>query len=239
MFVGMAPCIHFIGRYSVVFMRFRVVVEREAAVAAEVAAAHAGHVSRQQWQAWRRWVNAARSGGQRSERAEQAAAERVRRIAAGEWVFSRADLVRLELDRLIKERGWRQRRWKPVPAGVAEAPGRRWGVTTRRYDGVVHVDIDERTGTLVRRVAYHSSHRATRELQRFVDRHGRGPAVAHDPAPTAAELGLLLLAARMPTADELSERAYWQTQVVTTADILREAIYRAGRGYQPPDPAAD
>lgn len=217
-------------------MRFRVLVERRAAVAAEVAAAHAAHLSRLDYAPWRRWVGAGQPGSDRSRRAEAAAAERAHRVRSGDWVFSRADLLRAELATLVDERGWRARRWKPVPAGVAEAPGRRWGTTTQRYDGVVHLDVDPRSGELLRRVAYWTSVRATRELRAFVDRHTRGPAAVPDLPPAAQALGLALVAARMPTDRELTERARWQRHIVTTGDILREVIYRTGQGYTPPPP---
>lgn len=215
-------------------MRFRVLVEQDAAIAAEVAAAHAAHTARCEYAPWRAWINAGRPGSERSQRAQAAAAEKARKVEAGEWVFSRADLVRAELAALIGERGWRRHRWRPVPTGAAEAPGRRWGVTTREYGGVVHVDVDDRTGDLLRRVAYWTSQRATEQLQQFVDRHGRGPAQVPDLAPAVQWLGLALTMMRLPTGEQLRERERWQRQVVTTADILREAIYRAGAGYEPP-----
>lgn len=216
-------------------MRFRVLVEQDAATAAEVAAVHAAHTSRHAYRPWRAWIQVGRPGSERAERAEAAAAEKARRRASGEWVFSRAELLRHELDRLVDERGWRRHRWRPVPAGIAESPGRRWGTTSQRFEVAVHLDIDERTGDLLRRIAYWTSAEATARLRKFVDRHGRGPAAVADLPPAVQGLGLMLTLLRLPDHEQLTERQRWQRQIVTTGDLLREVIYRAGAGYAPPE----
>lgn len=80
------------------WVRFRVLVKRDAAVAAEVAAAHAAHTARCEYRPERGWINAGKPGSLRSERAQAAAAEKARRIAEGAWAFSRANLVRVRTE---------------------------------------------------------------------------------------------------------------------------------------------
>lgn len=214
--------------------RHRVVCWEEDAEALATAAEAWRQHSREAERPWREWVRAAgQEASEREERARQATAERRRRIDTGEWVFSRADLLRRELALLITERGWDRKRWRPVPSGADGRPGRPWGGSARGFDAAVHVDLPTRHDRLIRRVAYWTSERAVRELQQFVDRHGRGPAQVADLPPAVQLLGLAAMAARMPSATELSARDYWKRQVVTVGDILREVIARAGHRSPP------
>lgn len=212
---------------------------RREQVAVEAAAAHAGLLARQWWsRTWKSRIDAASSNVERAELREQALADKARRIEAGEVAFSRNDLLRHELDTLLREIEWDRRRWKPVPDEVLSAPGRRWGAKTGEmgaYDGYVHVDVDDRVGEIIRRGCYWTSEQATRELRAWYDRHSRGPAHVHDLPGALQGLYLMVMGLKMPTADQLADRDFWRNVTITPGDVLRRVVVRAGEGYEPPE----
>ncbi|MEO6087738.1 MAG: hypothetical protein ABIQ18_31965 [Umezawaea sp.] len=217
-------------------MRFRVLIEPYSLWALEGRTVHQVHQADLWWNEQQDWVRDAQSNTERGERQKAAVAERAEKVRTGQLVFSRADVVRLELRGILDELGWWKKRFPEVKAGVAEAPGRRWGATNREFHGHFHVDVDDRTGALLRRGTYHLSEQARTSLRAWYDRHGRGPAHAADLPPSVQGLYLMVCAMKGITADQLEERDGWREMTLTPADILRRAAYRAGEGYEPQGP---
>lgn len=87
------------------------------------------------------------------------------------------------------------------------------------------VDLDDKDGDLIRRVAYWISEPAARGLRRWTDLHGRGPAHIADLPPAAQ--GVALMAMNMPLARHMRERDELRAQILTVGGILRDVACRA------------
>ncbi|WP_329073475.1 hypothetical protein [Amycolatopsis sp. NBC_01480] len=128
-------------------------------------------------------------------------AERDRRRAAGEHFDTMSSVIVYQLLAVLDGKGWRGRRWRPIPHGEGELPGRRWGVApnSRGYlSGRLRVHLPADLAELMRRATWWTSAPATTRLQE-------------------------LAGYRTLSADQLAERTRLRTQVITTGDLIREA----------------
>ncbi|MFE7656343.1 hypothetical protein ACFU6M_26205 [Streptomyces bottropensis] len=167
-------------------------------------------------------------------------AARMRRT--GEFDGTRDDIVARAVREELQARGL-DRDWPEPPEGELEAPGRRWGTPPSQpmggggYTHRLSVNLPHDLGDAVRRAAYWTSKEAVEALQDWADRWGDGNEVAlreaerHD---VPAEL-TLLAAAGHPSAPKsaLEIRDRLRQRVLTTGDLLRAGIYRAGGQRQP------
>lgn len=209
--------------------------------ALESRTAHSALLARQWWQrTWGTVIDTAADNRARAGIRTEALADKVARVASGELAFSRNDVLRHELVTLLREIEWDRRRWKPLPQGVASAPGRRWGSRGAKikaeallYTAHVHVDTSDEVAELIRRGCYWSSEQATAALQRWYDRHGRGPAHASDLPEGVRGLYMLVTLMNPLTEEQLEERDGWRAMVITPGDLLRTVVARAGQGYEP------
>jgi hypothetical protein len=184
---------------------------------------------------WRGWIETAGKPSLTDERLAIYRAERDRLVAAGDLAASRADVLRHALSAHITEQGWRDKRWRPIPPGE-HGPGRRWGTRHQQFDATVTVEAPEAEGELVRRVAYWSSAKPTRELRAWTDRHGRGPAAGADPPAAGGDPAAAARVANRASRRALAERDELRAQILTVGDILRDVLARAATyGYTVPD----
>ncbi|MFB6840231.1 hypothetical protein [Streptomyces sp. NPDC056361] len=172
-------------------------------------------------------------------------AARMRRT--GEFGGTRDDIVARAVREELQARGL-DREWPEPPEGELEAPGRRWGTPPSQPMGVggytdrISVNLPHSLGDTVRRAAYWTSKEAVEALQDWADRWGDGIEVAlreaerHD---VPSELALLA-AAGQPSAPQsaLEIRDRLRQRVLTTGDLLRAGIDRAGGRNQPELPDA-
>jgi hypothetical protein len=209
-------------------MRFRVTcdpylvtgVNRVVAVAAEQAADWA--------EPWQKWVKSAVDASDTGERLAVYRAERDRLLAAGELAETRAQLLRQATADYLTEKGWRRRRWKPIPEGEY-GPGRRWGAATEKFEATMTIDLPDEDGELVRRVAHWTSAPAVRGLREWTDRHGRGPAHIADLPPSAQGPASMAMAMTMPSARHMREREKLRKNILTVGAILRDVVRCAAR----------
>lgn len=153
----------------------------------------------------------------RNELLDAVAVEFDQRRQAGELVGTRTAYMLPALRGLLDERGWTARRWRPVPR---QRHGRPWGTHDEVFDARVSLRLPPNVGELVVRACYWTSRPAVAQLQVWYDQHGdhwRGQ--LHDPAAQWHGAG--------PSHADLNERELLIAQVVTTGDVLREAISRA------------
>lgn len=162
-------------------------------------------------------------------------AERTARRSRGDFAGNR-DLVLTRSLRVVLDRRGLARDWPEPPAGALDAPGRRTGHSVdtdpdRGGPERLQVRLSVELAATVRRAAYWVSADPIAKLQDWADRWGDGPQVqleqsARDGVP--AELALFAAAgAKRPTADALLERARLRAAVVTTGDLVREALRHA------------
>lgn len=215
-------------------MRFRVLCYFTDVWAVDAATAHAALVAWQWARPWRERIKECVKPVEKKAMQQEYRAERDRLIAGGELAFTRPQLLRQALRAHIDAMGWRQREWKSVPAGEDVGPGRRWGTGHQNFTTSLLVDCDDVEGELVRRVAYWQSEAATRELVKWTDRWGRGPAAARDLPEAVQGLAMIATMLNPPRAKDMRERDKLRAQIVTTGDIMRQIIRRAGDGYSPP-----
>ncbi|MFI2764863.1 hypothetical protein ACH5A3_39540 [Streptomyces echinatus] len=163
----------------------------------------------------------------------------------GEFGGTRDDIVTRAVREELRARGL-DRKWPKPPEGEVEAPGRPWGTPPSApmgeggYTERVSVNLPYNLGDTVRRAAYWTSKEAVEALQDWADRWGDGVDVAlreaeRDGIP--AELALMTAAGR-PSAPQsaLEIRDRLRAKVLTTGDLLRAAIDRAGGARQPEIP---
>lgn len=131
-------------------------------------------------------------------------AERERRRAAGEHFDTMSAVIVHQLIAVLDEKGWRARRWRPIPHNEGELPGRRWGVAPNsrgELTGRLRVHLPADLAELVRRATWWTSAPATAKLQ-------------------------ALAGFRTLSPDQLDERERLRAQVITTGDLIREAAER-------------
>ncbi|WP_412741208.1 hypothetical protein [Krasilnikovia sp. MM14-A1259] len=191
------------------------------AVAARVAIAAA--VEADWWQLHRRqlddlaeaedWPTARLAAARRTLAGEHARLREagVLRGARGAWVLP-------ALSEMLFERGWLDRRWRPLPPGARR--GRPWGAGDAGYEGLVVLQLPDDVAELLVRACWWSSAPAVRALQKWYDAHGdhwRGD--LHGGRRGWSEL--------RPTIEELDKRDRWAAQITTTGQVLRSAMFRA------------
>lgn len=116
-----------------------VVMEWRMATALEARSAHQGQVERTWWVRRQEWAHQA-WGQERRQRMAQIRVERARLREQGELLGSRDSIMATELEVELAERGW-LRRWRPLPAGAEQIPGRPWGRTNLAERGEVRVAL--------------------------------------------------------------------------------------------------
>ncbi|MEV6357953.1 hypothetical protein [Streptomyces hydrogenans] len=159
----------------------------------------------------------------------------------GEFGGTRDDIVTRAVREELQARGL-DHEWPEPPEGELEAPGRRWGTPPSQpmgdggYTHRLTVNLPHPLGDTVRQAAYWTSKETVEALQDWADRWGDGSDVAlreaeRDGAP--AELALLTAAGR-PSAPKsaLEIRDRLRQQILTTGDLLRASVDRAGRPGQ-------
>lgn len=163
------------------------------------------------------------------------------RRAAGEFAGTR-DLVLTQAVREELRARKLDRKWPKPPEGELDAPGRRWGTPPSLplgeggYDARLSLKLPHSLAETVRRAAYWTSVEPVRLLQEWDDCWGRaGEIVARDSELSGAPVDLALAEAAMrPSAPQaaLEAREKLRAQVLTTGDLLRAAVDRAGREPQ-------
>ena len=96
------------------------------ATAVEARSVHQRHLEHTWWAEQQAWAHEA-APRERRERLAQIRVERARLREQGVLLGSRDTVMASELEAELAERGWLHRRWRPVPAGSEEIPGRPWG----------------------------------------------------------------------------------------------------------------
>ncbi|MFJ9846331.1 hypothetical protein ACIRYZ_39005 [Kitasatospora sp. NPDC101155] len=209
------------------------------------------------------WLKAARAdlvGLTKRQAAEERRRIRQRHAslrAAGTLAGTRDLVMARALRAELRARGLDQE-WPEPPRGEVDAPGRRLGVSPRRHGRQVGdggfperlaVVLPPELATTVRRAAYWTSAEVYEELLAWELRWGDGPEVALRQAERSgapAQLALLVAAGRRAApADALEERERLRARLLTTGDLVRAAVDRAGRGedveppkVEPPKPDA-
>ncbi|WP_424893432.1 hypothetical protein [Streptomyces sp. XH2] len=168
-------------------------------------------------------------------------AELAAKRASGELGGSRDLLVARAVQEELRARGL-DKEWPKPPDGELNAPGRRWGTPPSKamgeggYEERLAVKLPHTLAETVRRAAYWTSKDAVEALQEWDDRWGRsGEVVLRDAARDGIPGQLALMAAAMrPSAPQaaLEARERLRAQVLTTGDLMRAAIVRAGRNGQ-------
>lgn len=180
---------------------------------------------RQAEQEW--WKAERRTLAERAEALEWTAAERAEAAdvlqarheemrAAGELRGTRTAVLLPVLRRVLAERGWSARRWRPVPP---TRRGRPWGTHDQGFTARVSLYLPDDVGELLARACHWTSVPAVATLQRWYDTHGdhwRG--LLHDPRARWVGAG--------PSPTDLQERERLIAQVHTTGRVLREVIDR-------------
>lgn len=172
--------------------------------------AHAGAYGREEREAQRRALEDLRA------RLEQGRRE-------GKLLGSRSRLIGWHLEAAMAARGWEGRQWPALPENQTRRPGRRWGSRNRPKSeerARLAIDLPAELGEQLRRACYWHSQPAADKLAAWADRFG--------PVPLSI-LGAALQAdaGTGPKAKDMTERDELRRQIVTTADVLREAIDRA------------
>ncbi|MFD4400808.1 hypothetical protein [Kitasatospora sp. NPDC058478] len=168
--------------------------------------------------------------------------ERDRLRQAGTLTGTRAAVVGFALRTVLRRRDL-DREWPEPPPGEASAPGRRWGSTQRAgwtpedreagddLDGRMEVKLQADLGQTVVRAAYWTSEPAVVQLKAWFDRFGDGPVVQmRDAARGGVPAGLAMFAAALgerPKAEDLERRDKLRAQILTSGDLLREAVQEA------------
>ena len=148
---------------------------------------------------------------------DEAAAEFAGRRAAGDFRGTRTLYVLPSVHTVLDELGWKQRRWRPVPR---QRGGRPWGAHDEHFDARVALYLPDELAELITRACYWTSRPAVLALGRWYDEHGdhwRGR--LHDPDARWVGAG--------PSHADLHQREQLISQVVTTGQVLREALHRA------------
>ncbi|MFD8415503.1 hypothetical protein ACFV2Q_27700 [Streptomyces sp. NPDC059650] len=159
----------------------------------------------------------------------------------GEFGGTRDDIVTRAVREELQVRGL-DHEWPEPPEGELEAPGRRWGTPPSQpmggggYTHRLSVNLPLPLGDTIRRAAYWTSKDAAEALQDWADRWGDGIDVAIREAERSgvpAELALLAAAGR-PSAPQsaLEVRDALRRRVLTTGDLIRAAVDRAGTAGQ-------
>lgn len=162
-----------------------------------------------------------------SERLDDArrelAAEHARLRHAGVLRGARGPWVLPELRALMHERGWLDRRWRPVPPG-ARRRGRPWGAGDAGYRGMVVLQLPDDIAERLIRACWWSSAPATRRLKAWYDTYGdhwRGEQHGGRRGWTGGR----------PSDKALANRSRWTEQISTTGSVLREALTRAAASH--------
>lgn len=127
------------------------------ATAVEARTVHQRHVERVWWEEQQVWAH--QVGGQAGrERMAQIRADRARLREEGSLLGSRDAIMATELEAELRERGW-MRRWRPLPAGMEQIPGRPWGRSNLPDRGEVRVALKLPSSLVetVRRACYWTS----------------------------------------------------------------------------------
>ncbi|MFI8365234.1 hypothetical protein ACIGD1_34420 [Streptomyces sp. NPDC085612] len=165
---------------------------------------------------------------------------------SGEFGGTRDDIVTRAVREELQARGL-DREWPAPPEGELETPGRPWGTPPSQpmggggYTHRLSLNLPHTLGDTVRRASYWTSKDAVEALQDWADRWGNGTEVALREAEldgVPAELALLVAAGR-PSAPKsaLEVRDRLRQRVLTTGDLLRASVDRAGRPGQPDLPS--
>lgn len=161
----------------------------------------------------------------------------------GELRGTRDLVVAHEVRGVLKARRMNQN-WNPVPPRDSGAVGRPFGASADRYPRTdddqpaltarMPVRLPAELGEQVVRGCYWTSAPAVEALKAWQKRWGDGPVVILREAQRQQAEGLgaalaVILAGMAPraTRDALEERAALQAQVVTSGDLIREALDRA------------
>lgn len=179
-----------------------------------------------QWWTHRRAALAADlTAAQRAAAVVELQAEFERLRAVGELRGTRTWYVLPAVRVVMAARGFTGRRWRPVPPRL---PGRPWGTHDQHLGGRVTLYLpDDLTETLTR-ACYWTSAPAVARLQTWYDEfgdHWRGR--LHNPTPRFTRRP-------GPSDTDLAQRERLVATVVTTGQVLREAIKKAIE----PDPGA-
>jgi hypothetical protein len=142
--------------------------------------------------------------------------------AAGEFCGTHTLLVLPALQRVLAERGWDTRRWRPIPADALRH-GRPWGTHDAGFDARVALRLEDALAERITRACWWTSAPIVAKLQGWYDDHGdhwRGR--LHTVGDSWAGAG--------PSRADLRARDDLVAKIVTTGDIGREAIDRTLRG---------
>ena len=215
-------------------MPFNVHCMRSHAHSLEAATAHSQAQAHAWEQPWRQEIDDERHPVRKAQIRERFRVERHRLVRAGELAFSRDDLVRHELERLIVEQRWRGGDWPEIPPGGRVGSGRRWASENADWETQVYVRCTPEQEDLLNRVCYWTSLKPVRELQEWTGRWGRGPAEAADMHPAVQGMAYMLAMLFRPDRQAMDEKQKLRAQILHPADMMRVAIHRAGTGYEPP-----
>jgi hypothetical protein len=195
-----------------------------------------------EWLAGRRRAHKGLRGGELARARAQLRAELAHERAEGRLIGSRDLLVAQELRQVLAARGW-DKAWS-APESGAIGPGRRWGVERDRYlmergededagfKGRLATRLPAELGEQLRRACYWHCKDAVEQLQAWADRYGDGPEVILRQAERANDGGIpttAMLSAAMskrPNAAAFRERDRLRAEIITTGDLVRDAVAR-------------
>lgn len=165
-------------------------------------------------------------GGERRAVLRQIRQMRDELRAVGELRGTQSGLMTFHTGRVLTAKGW-DGVYPALPAGEAAVPGRPVGRSPDPdlpLSARLAVELPDQMGEQVRRAAYWVSEPAVRELHRWDERFGRGPA-AGGVEGFVAEMRSAMGSG--PRAEDLRRREELRAQVVTVGDILRAAAAAA------------
>ncbi|WP_329492613.1 hypothetical protein OG618_37685 (plasmid) [Kitasatospora sp. NBC_01246] len=196
----------------------------------------------------KRWLEKARAAAEelptRADRAQarqEVRAELARRRASGELIGNRSLMVAAGLRQVLAERGLAGD-YEPVPPGTMSR-GRPVGDTDRRHGHVrgeggfkatlrleLPADLEEQ----LRRAVYWHTWEVIEQLRKWADKWGEAPEIrlqrAQAKGVPAVLAALAAVLAPRATRAALEERERLRAQIVTTGDLLREAVRAVAGG---------
>jgi len=158
------------------------------------------------------------STGQLAAARRRLAAEHAELRAAGVLRGARGAWVLPAVREVLAERGWLTRRWRPVPPGARR--GRPWGAADAGYRAQVVLQLPDELAELLVRACWWTSAPAVATLQQWYDQHG-------DHWRGERHGGRRGWSGSAPSQADLAARNRAAARIVTTGQVLREALQRA------------
>jgi hypothetical protein len=170
------------------------------------------------WEAQRAMVSEDASPAEQTAMLEQLQAEFERLRAADQMLGTRSALLIPAVRDELRDRGWLDRRWKPLPPGVRSRRGRRVGATDRGFDARFVVNLPDQLGTRVVCATYWSSVKSVEQLQAWRARFGDGPREGRSNGRRWTGAG--------PSNADLQRKSELLAGITHPPDVLRAAAQR-------------